>query len=285
MKLFEGETLVRYFVPYYDGATYGLWDKVTGQAYMPSGQGWDGGEIGEYPKCYVNESPINIVSIGNHAFEGCNSLTSIDIPNSVTSIGSSAFEGTTWYDNQPDGLVYAGKVAYKYKGSMPSRTNITLEEGTLGIAGGAFSGCSGMTSVTVPNSVTNIGEYAFYDCSSMSVVYCYAEQLPTISTSAFDNSDVEYAILYVPVVSLKSYKSTTPWSSFGTILPIVEHVSITGDANGNGVVEIGDVTSVLTLMATPEATGYDNKAADANGNGEIEIGDVTTTLTIMAKGE
>ena len=58
--------------------------------------------------------------------------------------------------------------------------------------------------------------------------------------------------------------------------------SVKGDANGNGVVEIGDVTSVLTLMATPEATGYDNKAADANGNGEIEIGDVTTILTIMA---
>ncbi len=58
-----------------------------------------------------------------------------------------------------------------------------------------------------------------------------------------------------------------------------------GDANGNGEVEIGDVTSVLTLMATPEATGYNNQAADANGNGEIEIGDVTTILTIMAGGE
>ena len=61
--------------------------------------------------------------------------------------------------------------------------------------------------------------------------------------------------------------------------------AIVGDANGNGEVEIGDVTSVLTLMATPEAIGYDKKAADANGNGEIEIGDVTTILTIMARGE
>lgn len=42
---------------------------------------------------------------------------------------------------------------------------------------------------------------------------------------------------------------------------------------------------LLTLMATPEATGYDNKAADANQNGEIEIGDVTTILAIMARGE
>lgn len=59
---------------------------------------------------------------------------------------------------------------------------------------------------------------------------------------------------------------------------------LVGDANGNGEVEIGDVTSVLTLMATPEANGYNNQAADANQNGEIEIGDVTTILTIMAGG-
>ena len=41
----------------------------------------------------------------------CSSLTSVTIPNSVTTIGNSAFEGTVWYNNQPDGLVYAGKVA------------------------------------------------------------------------------------------------------------------------------------------------------------------------------
>ena len=68
-----------------------------------------------------------------------------------------------------------------------------------------------------------------------------------------------------------------------SVAPVEAPKYILGDANGNGEVEIGDVTSVLTLMATPEATGYDKKAADANGNGEIEIGDVTTILTIMAK--
>lgn len=62
-------------------------------------------------------------------------------------------------------------------------------------------------------------------------------------------------------------------------------IANSGDANCNGEIEIGDVTSVLTLMATPEATGYDRKAADANANGEIEIGDVTTILTKMANGE
>ena len=60
---------------------------------------------------------------------------------------------------------------------------------------------------------------------------------------------------------------------------------ILGDANDSGAVEIGDITSVLTLMANPDAPGYNNKAADANQSGEIEIGDITTILTIMANGE
>ena len=59
-----------------------------------------------------------------------------------------------------------------------------------------------------------------------------------------------------------------------------------GDANGSGEVEIGDVTSILTMMANPEESDfYDTKAADANCNGQIEIGDVTRILTIMATGK
>ena len=57
--------------------------------------------------------PNSVTSIGSFAFSGCSGLPSITIPNSVTSIGSDAFYGTVWYDNQPNGLVYAGKVAYK----------------------------------------------------------------------------------------------------------------------------------------------------------------------------
>lgn len=62
--------------------------------------------------------PNTITSIEGSAFFGCSMMENFTIPNSVVSIGSSAFMGTAWYDNQPDGLVYAGKVAYKYKGEM-----------------------------------------------------------------------------------------------------------------------------------------------------------------------
>ena len=100
--------------------------------------------------------PEGVTSIGGNAFDCCGALSIINIPNSVTSIGDEAFKGTAWYNNQPDGLVYAGKVAYKYKGTMPSNTHITIEEGTLGIGAYAFYQCSGLTSVTIPEGVTNI---------------------------------------------------------------------------------------------------------------------------------
>ena len=111
--------------------------------------------------------PDSVTSIGYQAFYDCTGLTSITIPSSVTSIGSYAFYGTAWYNNQPDGLVYAGKVAYKYKGTMPSNTSIVLKEGTLGIVGGAFSGCTGLTSITIPDSVTSIGNVAFRGCTGL----------------------------------------------------------------------------------------------------------------------
>ena len=125
------------------------------------------GSMPENTSVIVKEGTI---SIKDEAFSGCSGLTSIEIPNSVTSIGNSAFEGTAWYNNQPDGVVYAGNVLYKYKGTMPPNTSVLVKDGTLGIATSAFSGCSGLTSVTIPNSVTSIGNYAFSRCSGLTSI-------------------------------------------------------------------------------------------------------------------
>ena len=114
--------------------------------------------------------PNSVTSIGYCAFSHCTGLTSITIPNSVTSIGEWAFYGTAWDNNQPDGVVYAGKVLYGYKGTMPSNTSITIKDGTLGISGYAFSGCTGLTSVEIPNSLTSIGNTAFRDCTGLTSI-------------------------------------------------------------------------------------------------------------------
>ena len=136
--------------------------------------------------CKNTTIPNSVTSIDDWAFSGCNGLASITIPNSVTSIGSSAFNGTAWLANQPDGLVYAGKVVYKYKGEMPANTQITIKEGTKGISGYAFRDCSGLTSVTIPNSVTSIGESAFSGCSGLTFV-TIPNSVTSIGDNAFNN--------------------------------------------------------------------------------------------------
>ena len=128
--------------------------------------------------------PNSVKSIGDFAFWDCSGLTSVTIPNSVSSIGDCAFSGTSWYDNQPDGVVYAGMNVYRYKGSMPENTSITIKQGTLSIGVGAFNGSSGLTSVTIPSSVTSIGNSAFYNCSGLTSV-TIPNSVTSIGNSAF----------------------------------------------------------------------------------------------------
>ena len=137
--------------------------------------------------------PNSVTSIGEYAFSGCSSLTSVTIPNSVTSIGNSTFSNCS------------------------SLTSVTIPNSVTSIGGCAFEYCSGLTSVTIGNSVKYIGKNAFAKCSKLENVYCYAEKVPSTDGTAFEGSGIEYSTLHVLGSSLSSYKTTAPWSEFGTI--------------------------------------------------------------------
>ena len=181
--------------------------------------------------------PENISTIIGGAFSGCSSLTSVTIPNSVTSIGNDVF---SYCSSLTHPIIVNDMFVFLptgYEGHYSIPENIST------IIGGAFYGCSSLTSVTIPNSVTSIGDYAFWKCSGLiSVtipnsltsigdrafaeckyienVYCYAEEVPSTDFDAFDDSNIENATLYVPASAIEAYKTTEPWSEFGTIKAI-----------------------------------------------------------------
>ena len=142
----------------------------------------------EYCSVYSRLSSVTfldgVTSIGSSAFSGCSDLASITFSNSVTSIGENAFDETEWLKKQPNGLVYAGLVLYKYKGEMLANAKIEIKEGTKGIAASAFSDCSGLSSITIPNSVTCIGNSAFKGCLGLSTI-TIPNSVTSIGSSAF----------------------------------------------------------------------------------------------------
>ena len=113
--------------------------------------------------------PDSVTTIGNYAFYGCSSLTSVTIPDSVTSIGDCAFLEchSLTSVNIPDSVTSIGERAF----SCCSRlTSVTIPDGVTTIGDSAFEYCSSLTSVTIGDSVTSIADYAFWECHSLTSV-------------------------------------------------------------------------------------------------------------------
>ena len=129
--------------------------------------------------------PDSVTSIGDYAFYGCSSLTSIIIPDSVTSIGNRAFMDCT------------------------SLTSVTIPDGVTSIGGRAFEDCTSLTSITIPKRVTSIGDKAFGSCNSLKVVAFLGEK-PSINSSAFAGVTAD---AYYP----ESLDSDSSWKKSGAL--------------------------------------------------------------------
>ena len=127
--------------------------------------------------------PDGVTSIGGAAFRGCSGLTSINIPDGVTSIGWFAFEGCSGLTsiNIPESLTKIGDYAFE---NCSGLTSINIPDGITSIGRYTFYGCSGLTSIKIPDGVTWIGQYAFSSCSGLTSINI-PESLTRIGESAF----------------------------------------------------------------------------------------------------
>ena len=181
--------------------------------------------------------PNSVTSIGNSAFDGCSGLASVTIGNSVTSFGKEAFNGCTgeltvncdipaasksdmgvFYKSKfssvriGDGVKLIGDYAFY---ACSALTSVTISNSVQEIGKGAFTS-TGLTSVIIPSSVTKIGDKAFSGCNSLKDITNYSVTPQDILSTVFNKYT---ATLHVPVSSVEAYNTTEPWSRFSSIIP------------------------------------------------------------------
>ncbi len=113
--------------------------------------------------------PSSVTHIGDRAFSGCRSLTSIELPSSVTHIGDRAFDECIRLTSieLPSSVTHIGNRAFI---GCESLTSIELPSSVTHIGEGAFSECRSLTAIKLPSSVTHIGDGAFSRCRSLTLI-------------------------------------------------------------------------------------------------------------------
>ena len=128
-----------------------------------------------------------VAEIGNYAFSGCSSLTSITIPDSVTIIGDSAFSHCKSFENfvVPDSITEIGVCAFQ---SCENLTSVTIGNNVKTIGNSAFMFCEKLENITISESVVSIGDGFVFQCLNL-------KSITVDNENQYYSSD-EYGVLY-----------------------------------------------------------------------------------------
>ncbi|MBO5749153.1 MAG: leucine-rich repeat protein, partial [Muribaculaceae bacterium] len=234
------------------------------------------------------EIPNSVTSIGYSAFSKCSSLTSIQIGNSVTSIGTCVFSdcnsltsivvdsGNTKYDSRNDCNAIIKTASNTL---IAGCQNTIIPNSVTSIGNEAFYNCSSLTSIEIPNSVTSIGWYAFAFCTNLKEITCLATTPPAMYVDTFSDYS---ASLFVPEGYISDYQSADYWNNFN----ITEISLICSSIKLNRTSVTIKTTETIALNAIVFPKYATNKSVIWKSSNEtIATVDTSGVVTAIAGGE
>ena len=241
-----------------------------------------------------NDINGNSYIILKYAFYGCSNLTSITIPNNVINIGEYAFdECSSLGYNEYDNAYYLGNDINPYlvlvKAKSTSISSCKINENTKIIYSSAFNDCSSLTSITIPNSVTSIGDGAFY-CYSLENVYYEGsiEKWCNIKFVSMNSNPMCFAPHFNIKNSNNEWKEVTEIEIPNTITRIGDYQfygfnNVTSITIPNSVTIIGysafDSCKKLTSITIPNSvTSIEDWAFSGSGLTSITIPNSVTSI-------
>lgn len=260
--------------------------------------------------------------VGNEAFMDCNNLTAVTLSNRMAAIGDRAFAGTglqaldllsynqlktvgefAFVQSQLNTIKFPANVTTIGRGAL-LYTNVTstaMPQQLKVIAPFAFAGSKlgsiDMNKVTaldtigdfafyavtqpqnfiIPSTTAYIGSHAMDKMSGLTEIYSRARVVPALGEDVWQHLNQANITLRVPNDAIDLYRAAEQWKEF-LIMPGY----IRGDANNDGVVDIGDVNAIINRMLNkPSTEEFLFEAADTDGNGLIDIDDVNYVINVI----
>ena len=264
---------------------------------------------GMIPVVFIGTKPVKIpvTMIGEQAFIDREKITEVNIPSSIKSIGNLAFNGcislTSFNVNSKNanfcsenGILFnKAKTTLLQYPSAKADTDYSIPDGVTKIEDWAFYDCNKLTVMTIPSSVATIGEYALNFCTGLTELFVHATTPPTVGTNAFMNVNLAIPV-YVPAASLETYKKANGWKDFTNLQPISTEFTVDNlkykvtDNTADKVELTGYVTEPTGKLDIPATVTYGSKTYSVTSiveqafSGCSEITEVTIPASVTSVG-
>jgi hypothetical protein len=229
--------------------------------------------------------PEGVTVIGEFAFIRCNGLKSLHFPKSLEGFfyrsiydcrniqSLSVDEENATLDSRNN----CNAIISSYDNELLlGCCNTVIPEDIKIINKYAFVNCEHLKSISIPASVSELEQYSFYHCLSLTDIFC-DRKTPPYAVNAFIETPLENITLHVPEGATKQY-NYAPWTKFAKIVEM--HYYEPGDLDGDNDVTFDDVDILVSYLKL-ESTEIDEEAADFNHDGILNVADVVAMINYI----